>query len=40
MKDDVSFLQPEHEKFILVVLSAGSFPLLLQQYVIEYILCL
>ena len=39
MKDDVSFLQPEHEKFILV-LSAGSFPLLLQQYVIEYILCL
>ena len=34
MKDEVSFLQPEHEKFMLDVLSAGSFPFLLQQYVI------
>ena len=29
MKDDVSFLHPEHEKFMLVVLSAGLFPILL-----------
>ena len=41
MKNDVSFLHPEHKKFMLVVLSAGLFPLLLynNNYVIEHVLC-